>query len=104
MNNWKNVDTKTLLADIVTLENPAEAEKFFRDLLTPAELVELGKRWKAAQLLDQQTPYTDIIEMTGLSSTTVARISKWLKQGMGGYRLLLDRTHHTPHSRKAAAG
>ncbi len=38
----------------------------------------------------------EIVSKTGLSSTTVARISKWLKKGMGGYKLMLARlsNHH----------
>ena len=30
---------------------------------------------------------------TGMSSTTIARINKWLTNGMGGYRLILKRIY-----------
>ena len=79
---------------ILTLENTDEAKSFFRDLLTEEELNEVSKRWQAAQMLDQGISYVKIEEKTGLSSTTVARVSKWLKKGMSGYRLVLDRLHH----------
>ena len=40
--------------------------------------------------LDVQQLYTDR-KAAGLSSTTVARVSRWLKRGAGGYRMILRR-------------
>lgn len=94
MNTWDNKTTEQLFTAILALQNKAEAKKFFRDLLTEAELIEFGKRWQAAQLLNKKVPYSVIVEKTGLSSTTVARISKWLKNGTGGYKLMLGRLSH----------
>lgn len=91
MKNWDTDETKDLLKAIVSLESTAEAKKFLRDLLTEAELVEFGKRWRAAQMLSVSIPYSQIVTATGLSSTTVARISKWLAKGTGGYQLMLKR-------------
>lgn len=96
---WESVKTEELFEAVLALRNADEAKRFFRDLLTEAELIEFGNRWKAAQMLDQNIPYTAIVEKTGLSSATIARISKWLKSGKNGYRLMLDRLnkhHHTP--------
>ncbi|MFA5318468.1 MAG: YerC/YecD family TrpR-related protein [Patescibacteria group bacterium] len=83
-----------LISAILALKDEKEAKRFLRDLLTEAELEEFSKRWQAAQMLDEKMPYTQIIKKTGLSSTTVARISKWLKNGKGGYKLMLNRLHH----------
>ncbi len=103
---WNNPQTNELFRAILSLKSPLEARKFFRDLLTEDELVEFGKRWQAARMLDADVPYTDIVKKTGLSSRTVARISRWLEQGMGGYKLMLARFHHHTHtprlSRKAS--
>lgn len=85
---------------VLALKNNAEAKKFFRDLLTEAELIEFGKRWQAAQMLEKNIPYSKIEQQTGLSSTTVARVSQWLNSGMGGYKLILSRLHHTNPSEK----
>ncbi len=79
---------------ILILKTRSEAKRFFRDLLTEKELIEFGNRWKAARMLSKKTPYTEIIKETGLSSTTVARVSDWLNKGMGGYRLILNRLNH----------
>ena len=84
-------DIESLYEAILSLEDLGEAKMFFRDLLTEREIEELAERWKAARLLAEGVPYTQIVERTGLSSTTVARVARWVKQGAGGYRLALKR-------------
>lgn len=88
---WINPDTDNLFEAILRLENTDEARKFFRDLLTEKEILEFGQRWKAARLLNKRIPYTKIARETGMSSTTIARVQKWLTRGMGGYKLVLKR-------------
>lgn len=83
-----------LMLAMLSLKNSQEAKKFFRDLLTENELEEFANRWKAAQMLADNVPYSTIVKKTGLSSTTVARISKWLNSGMGGYKFMINRLHH----------
>lgn len=85
----KKIDELT--GAILLLKNKNEAKKFLRDLLTEIELIEFGNRWKAARMLAKNVKYTEIEKETGLSSTTVARVSKWLNKGKGGYRLILKR-------------
>jgi len=80
-----------LIGAMLLIKNPKEARKFLRDLLTESELIEFGNRWKAARMLEKGVSYTEIIKETGLSSTTVARVSDWLNGGMGGYKLILKR-------------
>lgn len=89
----KNDDKKIkdLINALLLVKNPKEARRFLRDLLTESELIEFGNRWKAARMLEKKVPYTEIIKKTGLSSTTVARVSDWLNGGMGGYKLILKR-------------
>ncbi len=91
MNYLVSKDTKALYEAILSLKNEEECKMFLRDLLTKAEIQEFTNRWKVARLLDQKVPYKKIEKQTGMSSTTIARISKWLTKGMGGYRLMLDR-------------
>mgnify|MGYP000583688053 CR=1 FL=1 len=88
---WINPDSDELFKAILQLKNIQEARKFFRDLLTVKEILEFSKRWKAARMLYKRIPYSKIEKETGLSSTTIARVQKWLKRGMGGYRLILKR-------------
>lgn len=91
---------KELMNAILLLKDSGEAKKFFRDLLTENELKEFGNRWKAAKMLSKDVTYVKIEKETGLSSTTVARISKWLNGGKNGYNLILNRinlskNHHS---------
>ncbi len=82
----------SLYRAVLTLRTVDEARRFFRDLLTKTEIEELAERWKAARMLADGVPYTRIVDETGISSTTVARVSRWLKKGMGGYKLALRRS------------
>lgn len=80
-----------LVTALMAVRNRDEALAFLRDLMTEAELREFSKRWKAARLLHEKVPYTSIESETGLSSATIARVSKWLQEGAGGYRMILNR-------------
>ena len=95
--NWTTKENKQLVDAILALKNPDEAKRFLRDLLTPQEIEEFSKRLEAARLLAWNIQYETIVKKTGLSSATVARISKWLKGSLGGYRMILPRIshHHT---------
>lgn len=92
--------SEELYKAILSLKTLDEAKRFFRDLLTREEIKEFSRRWEAACMLDKAVPYTTIQDKTGLSSTTVARISRWLRKGRGGYQLVLDRMHQAQPSRK----
>ncbi|MDQ1273347.1 MAG: hypothetical protein QG591_1977 [Planctomycetota bacterium] len=104
MNKWNNSKTEDLIKAILVMESPKEARMFLRDLLTEKELVEFGNRWRAAKMLNDKITYSEIVKETGLSSTTVARISKWLKGGMGGYGLVLSRICKNHHSVSSHSG
>lgn len=101
MNEKERKMIEDLQMVLAGLKNKAEFKKFLRDLLTEQELLEFGRRWRAAQMLAAKIPYTEIVAETGLSSTTVARVAKWLNKGMKGYKLVLARQnkqHHRPSS------
>ena len=89
-------DIEELYKAILLLEDQKEAKSFFRDLLTEVEIYEFAERWKVARMLASGVPYTKIIKATGLSSTTVARVARWVKKGTGGYRLALQRNGVIP--------
>ncbi len=76
---------------ILSLKTEDECRRFLRDLLTEAEIKEFANRWKVAQMLNKKVPYEQIAKETGMSSTTIARVQKWLIKGKGGYRLVLKR-------------
>ena len=103
MPKWDNAKTGELMEAVLSLQDEEEAKRFFRDLMTERELLEFGNRWQAARMLYDKIPYTEIAKRTGLSSRTIARISKWLNNGKGGYLLLIQRNnshHKNPSVRK----
>ena len=88
---WQNKQTKQLFKAILKLKTANEAAKFFRDLCTLEEIEEMAKRWQAVQMLKKGRSYRKIAQTTGLSTTTVTRVSHWLNHGEGGYKLILKR-------------
>ena len=86
-----NKDVLILLKTILELKNENEVWKFLRDLLTEVEIKEFTNRWKVARMLDKKISYEEISKETGMSSTTIARVNKWLTNGKGGYKLILKR-------------
>ena len=89
-----NREADELLSSILTLESVSEAKRFFRDLMTEDEIRMIVDRWQVARMLHAGRTYRQIAEDTGLSSRTIARISRWIKTGKGGYRHML--AHHHP--------
>jgi TrpR-related protein YerC/YecD len=98
---WNNQKTGDLIEAILALKKEKEARMFLRDLLTEQELVEFSNRWQAAQMLDAGETYRTIRKETKLSERTIARISKWLKSGKGGYKLMIKRLSHHQASSKS---
>lgn len=98
-NKWITPQSDRLFETILSLRTIDEARKFFRDLLTEDEIIEFALRWKVAQMLERKVPYSTIEKETGMSSTTIARVSKWLNSGMNGYKLLIKRLSHHTHAK-----
>lgn len=85
MKNTKDNKFTNLSEAFLSFESAQEVKAFLQDLLSSSELSELEKRWIAAQKLAEGFSYSDIEKDTGLSSTTVARVSKALKSEVKGY-------------------
>lgn len=92
--NWKTDKNKELLEAILVLKNKDNAANFLRDLMTENEINEFATRLQTAKLLLNKTPYSQIQKETGFSTTTIARVSKWLNTGTGGYQFILNKMHH----------
>jgi TrpR-related protein YerC/YecD len=89
--NWNTKENQEFTKAILALQNTAEAEAFLRDLLTEGEIKEFAKRFKVAKMLYKGVPYSEIEKETGFSSTTVARVSKWLNNGQDGYKTIINK-------------
>src|SRR5205085_3194558 len=90
-------DPSALAADLCgALLTPGSEEEMGRllvDLCTPAEIRTLAERWHVARLLDgTDLSYREIHDATGVSTTTIVRVARFLKQERNfGYRMALDR-------------
>ena len=103
--DWSSKESRQFLEAVLALKNTDEAKRFLRDLMTPQEIKEFTNRLEAAFLLSKDVQYNAISESTGLSSATIARIKKWLKGSLGGYRLILSRlSNHHHNSSKLRKG
>ncbi len=78
----------------MAIQTKDEAGCFLCDLMTKKEILEFSNRLQAAEMLAKKVTYSVIEKETGLSSTTVARVSKCLNGEMGGYRTIIGKLHH----------
>lgn len=77
----------------VLVRSHDEAKALLLDLCTPAEIHTLAERWHVAKLLEAgELTYREIHEATGVSTTTIVRVARFLRhEPHGGYRTLLGR-------------
>ena len=78
---------------LLTPRNPDEMGRLLADLCTPAEVRSLAERWHVARLLDEgKLSYREIHEATGVSTTTIVRVARFLRQEPHqAYRLAISR-------------
>ncbi len=81
-----------LCAALLTPSTPEEMSRLLTDLCTPAEIRTLAERWHVARLLDQtDLSYREIHDGTGVSTTTIVRVGRFLRQEpYQGYRQAID--------------
>jgi len=82
---------------LCALRTSDEARALLADLCTPTEVHSLAERWHVARLLDAgELTYREIHDATGVSTTTIVRVARFLRQEDNqGYRMLLDRTRES---------
>jgi TrpR-related protein YerC/YecD len=89
-------DSEALTADLcsalLTAKTVPEMERLLLDLCTPAEIRTLAERWHVARLLDgARLSYREIHDATGVSTTTVVRVARFLREERNrGYRRAID--------------
>lgn len=82
-----------LCSAMMFVKSKEEMQRFLTDLCTPAEIRALTERWHVAKILDrQELSYRNINEKTGVSTTTIGRVARFLtNEPHQGYRTILDR-------------
>lgn len=85
---------KALVQAILRCKTEQEMQSFLRDIGTLSELQAWSERFEVAKQLAQGTTYREIAKNTGASTTTVTRVAKFLENGEGGYRKVLNAHRH----------
>ena len=76
---------------VLALRNEDECRKFFDDVATIKEVIDLSARLEVARMLDSGAVFSEISRETGASSATISRVNKCLTYGEGGYKIVIDR-------------
>jgi TrpR-related protein YerC/YecD len=85
---------KALCSAMAKIDNDEDMANFLRDVGTLAELQAWSERFEVAKQLTQGITYREIAKNTGASTTTVTRVGKFLENGEGGYRKVLNAHRH----------
>lgn len=78
-------EVEDLLTVLAGLDNPDDVFALLEDLFTVREIKDTSQRLDVARMLKEGRSYAAIEEKTGASATTIARVSKALNYGAGGY-------------------
>lgn len=86
----RSPEVEKLLRVLASMEDEDTIYALLEDMFTIREIRETSQRLEVAQMLDQGKSYSQIEAATGASATTIARVSKCLSHGSGGYRHALE--------------
>jgi TrpR-related protein YerC/YecD len=90
-----DVAIANLIRALLALQNEEELNHFLHDLCTVSEIKVLAQRLQVAKMLTDHETYTTITDRTGASTATISRVKRFLNNGAGGYRLVLERMDET---------
>lgn len=90
MADLRTPEVENLLTVLASLDDKDTLFRLLEDMFTIREIRESSQRLAVARLLNQGKSYAWIEDATGASATTIARVSKCLAHGPGGYRAALE--------------
>lgn len=90
MGDIRTKEVDDLLTVLAALDDEDAIFALLEDLFTIREIRETSQRLAVAKLLSSGKSYASIEDATGASATTIARVSKCLSYGSGGYKRALD--------------
>lgn len=102
--NTREIDD--MLSAFAAIDDTDKMYALMQDLFTIREIKEISQRLAVAKRLDAGESYMSVQKSTGVSATTISRVSKCLNYGAGGYKVALDALKKTTTSGAAdsAAG
>ncbi len=81
----------TFFKAVLSLKSEDECDKFFEDIFTAQELIDIPQRLEVALLLLENKTYQEVRDISGASNSTITRVNRCLKFGRGGYKQIVDR-------------
>lgn len=90
MSDIRTKEVDDLLCVLASLDDEDVIFNLLEDLFTIREIRETSQRLAVARLLSEGNSYAKIERETGASATTIARVSKCLSYGSGGYGAALS--------------
>lgn len=94
-NQLSDFEKKKYLGEFYTmvslLRSREETKNFFKDLLTLSEVVMISRRIQIAQQLLDGSTYEDIRKKLRVGVDTIRHVERWLNNGFGGYKSIIDR-------------
>lgn len=88
----KHLDT--ICKIFASFEGEDDMRELLLDVCTHKELESIYQRFKVAQMLKNGYTFVQIENKTGISSTTITRVSKCLKRGTG-YNKMFYKYHQS---------
>ncbi len=92
MDTKKHLDTISYI--LSAFEDKSDIADLLLDVCTKKELEDIYQRFVVAQMLKDGLTFAQIEKLTGISSTTITRVNKCLKNGKG-YNKMFDKYHLT---------
>ena len=86
----RSAEVEKLLRVLASMDDENDIYALLEDIFTIREIREISQRLVVAQMLNEGKSYSQIEGATGASATTIARVSKCLSHGSGGYRHALE--------------
>lgn len=87
----ENAYAKRLFEAVLLLKTEEECRRFFEDICTIKEMIDISQRLRVAELLSEGKNYIEIAAETGASTATICRVNRCVMYGSGGYREIIAR-------------
>ncbi len=91
MNETEKNACEKLYEAVLKLKSKEDCRKFFEDICTIKEVLDMSQRLEVAKLLSSGKNYQEVCKQTGASTATISRVSRCLNYGAGGYSIVLDK-------------
>lgn len=75
---------------VASLKTREEVKNFLKDLLTLSETVMLSRRIQVAKMLLEGVTHEEIKKELKVGFTTISNVERWLNNGFGGYKKVLE--------------